>query len=62
MSTLSGQFQFETSFALAQLRLFALDALGESGWLKAMRLEDYAPRRPRPRALQDVLFPYLDAL
>lgn len=52
----------ETSYALAQLRLFALDALGESGWLKAMRLEGYAPRRPRPQALQDVLFPYLDAL
>ncbi len=39
------------------------DALGESGWLKAIKLEDYAPRRPhRPKALQDVLFPYLDAL
>ncbi len=53
---------FETSFALAQLKLFGLDSLGESGWLKVMRLEDYAPRRPRPQALQDVLFPYLDAL
>ena len=53
---------FETSFALAQLKLFGLDSLGESGWLKAMRLEDYAPRRRRPQALQDVLFPYLDAL
>jgi len=54
---------FETSFALAQLKLFGLDALGESGWLKAIKLEDYAPRRPhRPQALQDVLFPYLDAL
>ncbi len=53
---------FENSFALAQLRLFGLDALGEGGWLKAMRLEGYAPRRPRPEALQDVLFPYLDAL
>ena len=25
------------------LRLFALDELGEGGWLKAMRLEGYAP-------------------
>lgn len=47
-----------------QPRLFSLEeVLGEGGWLKAMRLEDYAPRRPRrPLALQDVLFPYLDAL
>jgi len=54
---------FETLYTSAQLRLFGLDALGESGWLKAMRLEDYAPRKARhPQALQDVLFPYLDAL
>jgi len=38
---------FETSFAALQMRLFALDALGESGWLKALRLGDYAPRRSR---------------
>jgi hypothetical protein len=31
----------------------ALDALGEGGWLKAMSLEGYAPRRPGPpRALR----------
>lgn len=54
---------FETSFALPQHRLFALDALGDGGWLKALRLEDYAPRRPRrPEALQEVLFSYLEAL
>ena len=53
---------FEASYALAQLRLFGLDALGELGWLKAVRLANYAPRRPRPQALQDVLFPYPDAL
>ena len=48
----------------SQPKLFPFDeVLGEGGWLKAIRLEDYAPRRPRrPLALQDVLFPYLDAL
>ncbi len=51
---------FETSYASAQLRLFAMN---DVGWLKAMKLQEYAPRRPRgPMALQEVLFPYLDAL
>ncbi len=51
---------FETSYALPQLRLFALD---DAGWLKVLKLEGYAPRRPRgPMPLQEVLFPYLDAL
>ena len=47
-----------------QLRLFDLaEGLGDDGWLKALRLEDYAPRRPRrPRMLQQVLFAYTDAL
>ena len=47
-----------------QLRLFALEqALGEGGWLKALRLEGYADRtRRRPQALQQVLFTYLEAL
>lgn len=46
-----------------QQRLFKLDTLGESGWLKAMRLEGYAPRAPRrPQALQQALFPYTEAL
>ena len=41
----------------------SLLALGEGGWLKAMRLEGYAPRRPRgPLALQQALFPYAEAL
>jgi transposase len=41
-----------------QFRLFELDdALGEAGWLKALRLPDYAPRSPhRSSALQEVLF------
>ncbi len=46
-----------------QGRLFALDALGEGGWLKAMRLDGYAPRAPRrPPALQEALFAYAEAL
>ncbi len=37
----------EASYMLAQFRLFDLeDALGE-GWLKALKLEEYAPRRPQ---------------
>lgn len=51
---------FDTSYVLPQLRLFALE---EAGWLKALKLEGYAPRRSSgPIALQDMLFPYLDAL
>ncbi len=47
----------------AQPRLFGLDTLGETGWLKALRLEGYAPRAPRGRpTLQGALFPYVDAL
>ena len=53
---------FETSHVLPQPRLFALEALGEAGWFKAIRLEDYAPRRPGPAAaLQQALFPYHEA-
>ena len=54
---------FENSHGLRhpQQRLFALDALGEGGWLKALRLEGYSPRRARPRALQQTLFPYHEA-
>jgi putative transposase len=56
---------FENSHGLnhPQRRLFTLDSLGEGGWLKALRLEGYAPRRPRgPLALQQALFPYAEAL
>ena len=50
---------FEAPVARPQQRLFALDDLGEGGWLKAMRLEGYAPRAPRgARSLQQALFPY----
>lgn len=47
----------------AQQRLFELIVLGESGWLKAVRLEDYAPRKPRrPQVLQQTLFAYTEAV
>jgi hypothetical protein len=60
LRTVSRPRLFETSYVLPQLRLFALD---EAGWLKALKLERYAPRRlPDPIALQQVLFPYVEAL
>jgi hypothetical protein len=33
----------------------------DAGWLKALRLEDYAPRRVLPGSLQHNLFPYHEA-
>jgi hypothetical protein len=36
-------------------------SLGDGGWLKTLRLEDYAPRRLRPVSLQLALFPYHEA-
>ena len=55
---------FETTFVADQMRLCGLaETLGEDGWLKALRLEDYAPRNPRrPGMLQQVLFPHTDAV
>ncbi len=55
---------FETSHASGQMRLFGLaETLGEDGWLKALRLDDYAPREShRPEMLQQVLFAYGDAI
>jgi len=56
---------FETSHPRSrpQRRLFGLEVLGESGWLKALKLEEYAPRRRRrPSALQQVLFSYTEAI
>lgn len=52
---------FGTATALSQPKLFGLDSLGEGGWLKTLRLEDYAPRRLRPGSLQQALFPYHEA-
>jgi len=52
---------FETSRVLPQPRLFRLDVLGEGGWLKTLKLEEYAPRRPRGSpALQQMLFSYTE--
>ncbi|MBA3475098.1 MAG: hypothetical protein H0T57_18060 [Rubrobacter sp.] len=46
-----------------QARLFGLQEVLGDGWLKALKLEEYAPRGPRrPHALQEVLFPYAEAL
>jgi len=48
---------FETGYVLSQGRLFTLGVLGEDGWLKVLKLDGYAPRKPsRPQALQGVLF------
>ena len=48
----------------AQLRLFDLgEALGEEGWMKFLKLDEYAPRQARrPDGLQQVLFPYAEAI
>jgi hypothetical protein len=36
---------------------------GEGGWLKALKISEYALRKlRRPEKLQDALFPYLDAI
>jgi hypothetical protein len=56
---------FDTSHrrSRAQQRLFSLDDLGVTGWLKALRLKGYAPRgRRRPPALQQELFSCAEAL
>ena len=51
---------FESSNVLPQLRLFGLEALGEDGWLKALKLDEYSPRGPRRPTMQQVaLFPFL---
>jgi hypothetical protein len=39
---------FETSHASLQMKLFDLvEALGEDGWLKALKVSEYALRKPR---------------
>ena len=61
-----GHTLFETSAALAAkpLRLFDLgEVLGEEGWMKFLKLDEYAPRRHRrPEMLQQTLFPYTEAI
>ena len=55
---------FETSIVLPQLRLFDLgEALGEEGWARFLKLDEYAPRRSRrPDALQKTLFAHTEAI
>jgi hypothetical protein len=55
---------FETTIVPPQLRLFDLsEVLGEEGWVKFLKLDEYAPRRPRcPDRLQQVLFSYTEAV
>ncbi len=61
-----GHTLFETSFAspAKPLRLFDLDeVLGEDGWMKFLKLNEYAPRQSRRHhELQQVLFPYMEAV
>ena len=55
---------FEIPFVPHQPRLFGLaETLGDDGWLKALRLDDYAPRAPRRLGmLQQALFAHADAV
>jgi hypothetical protein len=59
-----GHTLFETSVVLPQPRLFDLnEALGEEGWAKFLKLDEYAPRRARcPDGSQQVLFPHTEAI
>jgi hypothetical protein len=59
-----GHTLFETSIVVPQLRLFNLgEVLGEEGWMKFLKLDEYAPRQPRlPDELQQVLFAYTEAI
>jgi hypothetical protein len=52
---------FGKAIALPQPRLFGLEVLGEGGWLKTLRLADYAPTKGRPGSLQQSLLPYHEA-
>lgn len=54
---------FATRHRSAQLRLFTLDVLGETGWLKALKPDQYVPRKlQRPVSVQQALFAYAEAL
>ena len=64
LQRVKGHMLFETSVILPQLKLFGLgEVLGEEGWMKAIKLDEYAPRQPRrPDKLQQVLFAYTEAI
>jgi putative transposase len=59
-----GHTLFEHSVILPQPKLFDLgEVLGDEGWMKFLKLDEYAPRRLRlPDGLQQVLFPYTEAV
>jgi hypothetical protein len=59
LAAVAGPRLFAAPLAVPPLMLFALDSLGEGGWLKALKLDGYAPRsalRRPPQALQGALF------
>ncbi|MBV9455033.1 MAG: hypothetical protein JOZ19_13100 [Rubrobacter sp.] len=54
---------FETAHPLAQPKLLGLQEVLGDGWLKALKLDRYAPQQFRhPEALQQILFPYTEAI
>ena len=55
---------FENSVIGSQLGLFDLaEVLGEEGWVKFLKLDEYAPQQPRrPNELQQVLFSCKEAI
>ncbi len=58
---MKGHTLFGTSIIVPQLRLFDLGEVpGEEGWMKVLKLDEYAPRRPDK--LQQVLFSYTEAI
>jgi hypothetical protein len=63
LETVTNPRLFANNHDTPQQKHFALSALAEGGWIKAMRLKGYAPRSPgRPKALQQSLFRYAEAL
>jgi hypothetical protein len=55
---------FVTTIMPPQLRLFDLDEiLDEEGWIKFLKLDEYAPRQSRRSdELQQILVPYSEAI
>ena len=58
LSSVKDPTLFETTIMPPQLRLFDLDEiLDEEGWIKVLKLDEYAPRQSRrPDELQQALF------
>lgn len=55
---------FGTRYSSWQLRLFRLEEVpGETGWLKAIKMDEYAPRLSRMQnSGQQALFSHAEAL